>query len=532
MKLLESNKTKSYRNWIFIKKNTLFFLLLLFGLTTCAGGGSSDTSPTASIKWVTVDSVSIYLTSAVLSGTAWISDNYVNLNCVGIGCFFDQHTNDYPGVNLSFNNLTTGSTGTVTSTYGGGTMWVHRWKATVPITLGKNTVQILAYDPSGAGGFITVDVIRQPLVSISVTPTNPSIADGLMKQFIATGTFSDNSTQNITTQVTWTSSDATKVTIDNGGVATGAAVGSATIIASSENIAGSTTLTVTPWTSFNSNTTNSLNSVALSNSYASSGTQFVAVGYNGTILTSPDGVTWTQQASGTGNDLHGVTWGGTQFVSVGYNSTILTSPDGVIWTKQGSNCWSGCDLHGVAWGGMQFVAVGSKGTILTSPDGVTWTSQASGTGNDLHGVTSFGAHVVVGGNGTILTSSDGVTWTPQASGTGNDLHGVTWSGTQFVAVGSSGTILTFNGEIWTWTSQTSGIIEDLYDVVWSWTEFVAVGTNGTILTSPNGVAWTSHNSGSYNTLRSVAKSGTLPEATQLVAVGDGGTIFTALYSLF
>ncbi len=44
------------------------------------------------------------------------------------------------------------------------------------------------------------------LQSIAVTPANPSIAKGLTQQFIATGTYeADNSTQNLTSQVTWSS---------------------------------------------------------------------------------------------------------------------------------------------------------------------------------------------------------------------------------------------------------------------------------------------------------------------------------------
>jgi hypothetical protein len=52
---------------------------------------------------------------------------------------------------------------------------------------------------------------------------------------------------------------------------------------------------------------------------------FVAVGTGGTILTSPDGVNWTVQASG-GNHLHSVTYGNGTFVAVGEGGTILTSP--------------------------------------------------------------------------------------------------------------------------------------------------------------------------------------------------------------
>ena len=53
---------------------------------------------------------------------------------------------------------------------------------------------------------------------------------------------------------------------------------------------------------------------------------FVAVGDRNAILTSPDGVTWTQRASGTVGFLRGVTYGNGTFAAVGERSTILTSP--------------------------------------------------------------------------------------------------------------------------------------------------------------------------------------------------------------
>ena len=56
-----------------------------------------------------------------------------------------------------------------------------------------------------------VDVVFQPavaptLVSIAVTPANATNLVGATQQFTATGTYSDSSTQNITSQATWTSS--------------------------------------------------------------------------------------------------------------------------------------------------------------------------------------------------------------------------------------------------------------------------------------------------------------------------------------
>jgi hypothetical protein len=76
------------------------------------------------------------------------------------------------------------------------------------------------------------------------------------------------------------------------------------------------------------------------------------------------GTTWTRRIS-QGNHLRGVAYGDGLFVAVGNDGTILTSPDGVNWTVQ----TSGTDhsLHGVTYGNGLFVAVGDNGTILTSP---------------------------------------------------------------------------------------------------------------------------------------------------------------------
>ena len=83
------------------------------------------------------------------------------------------------------------------------------------------------------------------LTSVAVTPTNPSISAGTTQQFTATGSYSDGSTQDITAQVVWSSSDASVATISNAGLATGVAAGNATITAASGSISGSATLTVT-----------------------------------------------------------------------------------------------------------------------------------------------------------------------------------------------------------------------------------------------------------------------------------------------
>lgn len=85
------------------------------------------------------------------------------------------------------------------------------------------------------------------LTSIAVTPADPSILIQETQQFTATGTYSDNSTADITALVAWSSSDESLVTIDDSGLATAGPTETpapVTISATLDSIQGSTTLSV------------------------------------------------------------------------------------------------------------------------------------------------------------------------------------------------------------------------------------------------------------------------------------------------
>ncbi|MFO0888068.1 MAG: Ig-like domain-containing protein [Isosphaeraceae bacterium] len=101
---------------------------------------------------------------------------------------------------------------------------------------------------SGMAGTVTVQSAAT-LQSIAVTPADPSIAKGLTQQFTATGTYSDDSTQDLTAQVTWASADTAVASISDDpgskGVATAFAQGTSTISAMFGGVSGSTVLTVT-----------------------------------------------------------------------------------------------------------------------------------------------------------------------------------------------------------------------------------------------------------------------------------------------
>ena len=84
--------------------------------------------------------------------------------------------------------------------------------------------------------------------SIAVTPAPSSVPNGGTVQFAATATFSDNSTQNVTSAagVTWSSSQSTIATVSATGLAASGNPGTTVISASYQGVSGSSNLTVTP----------------------------------------------------------------------------------------------------------------------------------------------------------------------------------------------------------------------------------------------------------------------------------------------
>jgi len=113
---------------------------------------------------------------------------------------------------------------------------------------GVGSTTIKAISGSIVSNSATLTITSATLQSITVTPTNATIARKSTQQFTATGIFSDSSVQVLTTAATWSSSATTVAVISNAsnskGLATGVGVGSATITARFGGITGSTTLTI------------------------------------------------------------------------------------------------------------------------------------------------------------------------------------------------------------------------------------------------------------------------------------------------
>ena len=229
------------------------------------------------------------------------------------------------------------------------------------------------------------------------------------------------------------------------------------------------------------------------NSIVWSGSQFVAVGTS--ILTSSDGVAWKERPTPVADvTLRKVIWSGSQFVAVGTLGTIITSPDGITWTQRASGTTA--ILNWIVWSGNQFVAVGDGGVILTSANGTTWVSRTSGVSSTLYSIVWSGSQFVIGGSSYTLTSSDGISWTLQSAPpfwqSGNI---IIWSGSIYVAGGANNTIWSStNGINWTQRYTISSNFFTFTDGFWDGSKFLFLGSglfdiDSKISTSSDGLSW-------------------------------------------
>jgi hypothetical protein len=94
----------------------------------------------------------------------------------------------------------------------------------------------------------TVTVTAPEPVSLTISPPAASIGKGESQAFTVTAAYTDTSTRDVTSEVTWTSSDSCVATITSpGGRAQGLAEGQVTIAAALGSVGAKVPLTVTLW---------------------------------------------------------------------------------------------------------------------------------------------------------------------------------------------------------------------------------------------------------------------------------------------
>ncbi|MGD0214915.1 MAG: IPT/TIG domain-containing protein [Terriglobales bacterium] len=331
---------------------------------------------------------------------------------------------------------------------------------------GTTTLTATAGD---AGGSASLSVAG--LVSLTITPANPSIAVASGQQLAATGTFSDGSQHNITASVTWISSNTSIVVVGSTpgtqGFAIGAISGSATITAALGSIQASTSVSVQNSTTA---TAPNISSVSPPTGVAGipvtiSGTGFGATQGTGTVWlgsTYASVVSWSNlqivatvasiSTSGTAQ----VQQGGVLSNTVPFNvntATILnlSAASGIPGTQvtitgsgfgatQGSGLvWLGT-VNGLvqSWSDTQVIAVvasgSSSGNAQILQNGVI--SNAVPFAVNSLNITSVtptsggpGTSVTITGTGFGSTQGNGLVWLGGTNG-----RVVSWSPTQVVAV--------------------------------------------------------------------------------------------------
>lgn len=258
--------------------------------------------------------------------------------------------------------------------------------------------------------------------------------------------------------------------------------------------------------------------------------QRVAVGDNGTVITSTDGINWSEETTPTNNYLSEIAYDGSQWITVGESGVVLRSPDAKNWTPVSTPA-TGVTLEGIDHGGGVWIAVGNKGMIIRSVNGTTWEKKVSGTGSAYtpNGLFSVAYHgnkwIAVGLSGSILHSlNSGVDWTVQTSGINDSLTKITGSTTIWVTAGLGGLYNSEDG-IGSWMIRETNI-----SATSTWYErslWVAVGMYGDIWISTDGISWAKDSvtwiagaiPRSSITLEAVTYGG-----NQWIAVGSNGTI--------
>jgi uncharacterized protein YjdB len=90
----------------------------------------------------------------------------------------------------------------------------------------------------------TVTITAAVLQSLDITPSHPTLPVGINTAFQATGTYSDNSTQDVSSQVTWSVSNASVATVDAAGNVSTKTMGSVDLQAALGAVTGKTTIVV------------------------------------------------------------------------------------------------------------------------------------------------------------------------------------------------------------------------------------------------------------------------------------------------
>jgi hypothetical protein len=256
----------------------------------------------------------------------------------------------------------------------------------------------------------------------------------------------------------------------------------------------------------------------------------VAVGDNGAIYFSPDGVSWSRKGAFS-TWLRSVAFGEDQFVTVGDDGFIATSTDGEIWIERNSG--TAAHLNKVSWVNNRFWILGDSGLILTNNSTTTFSIVPSSVTNALFTISANTNEMVIAGDGIVLRSlNNGDSWIRE-SDSGSPLlapnwpyYSSVWDGRLFLLSGQTGMLVegfrTNDTAPLAWYSTFQPTRSWLWSIAHNGDFYTAVGVNGTIVTSENGADWV-REVVPTNSWSSVLL-GVGGDTNTILAVGSGGTL--------
>lgn len=108
------------------------------------------------------------------------------------------------------------------------------------IVTGANVGQTTVRASTGGvnSNTVTVRVTQAALTSLSITPQPVAVAQGRTQQMTATGRYSDGSTQNLSSAVSWRSSNPSIFTVNSAGLVNGVFLGEGTLSATLGSVTG------------------------------------------------------------------------------------------------------------------------------------------------------------------------------------------------------------------------------------------------------------------------------------------------------
>lgn len=212
--------------------------------------------------------------------------------------------------------------------------------------------------------------------------------------------------------------------------------------------------------------------------------------------TFPSNRNWLESAYGNG-----------VFVYTGYNNAYtLTSPDGDTWTEQASLPFT--RANGLYFTGTKFICAQdyASSMVAMSTDGVNWNSVSTGTSGywyDITGDTTGNTLVLVGdsinASYAIKTSLDaGATWSQSNFSVAAHWTGIVYGNGLFVAVGSNGSTEyvshSIDGVTWSTAATLPNVSTTTLDrILYGNGVFLITGDNTNfVLLSTDGITWTSH----------------------------------------